>query len=65
MERFQRTRGVLRLMAVVISVLWERNDRAPLILPGSLPLDHPRVRQELTRYLGDAWNGVVDSRHGR
>lgn len=61
MERFQRTRGVLRLMAVVISVLWEANDRSPLILPGSLPLYNSRVKQELTRYLGDAWNAVVDS----
>ncbi len=61
MERFQRTRGVLRLMAATIGVLWESNDRAPLIMPGSLPLEHPRVRQELTRYLGDAWNAVVDS----
>lgn len=61
MERFQRTRGVLRLMAVVISVLWEANDRSPLIMPGSLPLYHSRVRQELTRYLGDTWNAVVDS----
>ena len=26
MERFQRTRGVLRLMAVVINVLWEAQD---------------------------------------
>jgi predicted AAA+ superfamily ATPase len=61
MERFQRTRGVLRLMAVVISVLWEAGDRSPLIMPGSLPLADARVRQELTRYLGDAWNAVVDS----
>jgi predicted AAA+ superfamily ATPase len=61
MERFQRTRGVLRLLAVVISVLWEANDRSPLIMPGSLPLYEARVKQELTRYLGDAWNAVVDS----
>ena len=61
MERFQRTRGVLRLMAKVINVLWETNDRSPLILPGSLPLYDSSVRQELTRYLGDAWNAVVDS----
>ena len=28
LERFQRTRGVLRLMAAVIHELWERDDRA-------------------------------------
>ncbi len=28
--KFQRTRGVLRLMAAVIHRLWESNDRSPL-----------------------------------
>ena len=39
LERFQRTRGVLRLMAAVIHELWEREDRGLLIMPGSLPID--------------------------
>ena len=30
--KFQRTRGVLRLMAAVIHSLWEKGDRNPLIL---------------------------------
>ncbi len=60
LERFQRTRGVLRLMATVIHRLWEDNDRSPMITPGSLPLYDPRVRDELTRYLGEQWNSVVD-----
>ncbi len=60
LERFQRTRGVLRLMANTIHALWERGDAAPLIMPGSLPLDSARVRDEMTRYLGDQWNAVVD-----
>ena len=33
---FQRTRGVLRLMAAVIHSLWEKGDRNPLILPAHL-----------------------------
>ena len=61
LERFQRTRGVLRLMAAVIHELWMRNDQSPMIMPGSFPLDVPSVRDELTRYLDDPWNGVVDS----
>ena len=61
LERFQRTRGVLRLMASVIHELWMRQDPSPMIMPGSFPLDVPNVRDELTRYLGDSWNGVVDS----
>ena len=60
LERFQRTRGVLRLMAAVIHELWASDDRSGLILPGSIPLDAPPVREELLRYLPDGWNAVVD-----
>ena len=34
LERFQRTRGVLRLMSTVINALWQVNDAYPLIMPG-------------------------------
>ncbi|WP_165173327.1 DUF499 domain-containing protein [Adlercreutzia sp. ZJ242] len=61
LETFQRTRGVLRLMAAVIHELWMSQDASPMIMPGSLPLDVPNVRDELTRYLDENWNGVVDS----
>jgi len=47
--KFQRTRGVLRLMAAVIHSLWEKGDRSPLILPSTIPIDDPRVQFELTR----------------
>ena len=60
LQRFQRTRGVLRLMASVIHQLWASDDRSGLILPGSIPLDAPRVREELLRYLPESWNAVVD-----
>jgi predicted AAA+ superfamily ATPase len=59
LERFQRTRGVLRLMAAVIHQLWQSGDASPLIMPGSLPLYAPRVRDELLRYLNDQWNAVL------
>lgn len=61
LEHFQRTRGVLRLMAAVIHQLWENGDRSGLILPGSIPIDTPRVREELLRYLPEGWNAVVDN----
>jgi predicted AAA+ superfamily ATPase len=63
LERFQRTRGVLRLMAAVVHALWSSNDRAPLILPASIPLDDPRVAGELTRHLDDtaSWPPVIDA----
>ena len=60
LEKFQRTRGVLRLMATVIHELWVRNDRSLAILPGSIPLDAQRVRNELLHYLPDNWNAIVD-----
>ncbi len=60
LERFQRTRGVLRLMAAVIHELWMSNDASPMIMAGSLPMDVPAVRDELTRYLSEEWNGIVD-----
>jgi predicted AAA+ superfamily ATPase len=58
--KFQRTRGVLRLMAAVIHSLWERGDRAPLILPSTIPIDDPRVQFELTRYLSDNWVPIIE-----
>lgn len=61
LERFQRTRGVLRLMAAVVHELWTQNDQGPLIMPGNLPLYAPKIRDELTRYLGDQWSIIVDT----
>jgi len=58
--KFQRTRGVLRLMAAVIHSLWEKGDRNPLILPSTLPIDDDRVRSELTRYLSDNWTPIIE-----
>ena len=60
LERFQRTRGVLRLMAAVIHNLWARNDASLLILPCSVGLDTPTVRDELTRYLPEGWTPVLE-----
>jgi predicted AAA+ superfamily ATPase len=58
--KFQRTRGVLRLMAAVIHSLWEKGDRNPLILPSTLPIDDTRVQSELTRYLSDNWAPIIE-----
>ena len=58
--KFQRTRGVLRLMAAVIHSLWEKGDRNPLIMPANIPIDEPRVQFELTRYLSDNWVPILE-----
>jgi hypothetical protein len=61
LERFQRTRGVLRLMSEVIHALWIGEDASPLIMPGSIPLATARVNAELTQYLQDSWKTVIDA----
>lgn len=61
LERFQRTRGVLRMMAAVIHQLWTQGDQSLLILPGTLPLASTPVRNELLRYLPETWDAVFDT----
>ncbi|QXT62660.1 Swt1 family HEPN domain-containing protein [Tessaracoccus palaemonis] len=61
LERFQRTRGVLRLMSTVVHALWKGEDSSPLIMPGSLPLATSSVNSELTQYLQDSWKTIIDA----
>jgi len=61
LERFQRTRGVLRLMSTVIHALWVGEDASPLIMPGSIPLATANVNAELTQYLQDSWKPIIDA----
>jgi len=60
LEHFQRTRGVLRLMAAVIHELWMANDASAMIMPGSFPLNISKVKEELVRYLNPTWNTIID-----
>lgn len=59
-DKFQRTRGVLRLMAIVVHELWERQDGHLMIMPGTIPMDIDAVQNELTRYLEENWRPVID-----
>lgn len=59
-EGFQRTRGVLKLMAKVIYRLWQDDNKDLMILPGSLPLYDGSARNELVYYLGPGWDPVID-----
>jgi hypothetical protein len=61
LERFQRTRGVLRLMNTVIHALWVGEDQSPLIMPASIPIGASSVNSELTQYLQDSWKAVIDA----
>jgi predicted AAA+ superfamily ATPase len=60
LDKFQRTRGVLRLMAAVIHTLWNRDDKNLLILPATVPADDSSVQFELTRYVEDHWVPVIE-----
>ena len=57
--QFQKTRGILRLMAKIIHFLWENNDQGPLILPANIPMDSSEIQSELMRYLAPPWSAVI------
>jgi uncharacterized protein len=59
LDKFQRTRGVLRLLAKVVHRLWESQDVSLMILPSSVPIFDGAVRSELTRYLPDVWEPII------
>ncbi len=65
---FQRTRGVLRMLANCVSRLWLKGDVGSLIMPGDIPLTDPALAAEFTRLLTGNWNPVmseVDSEGSR
>ncbi len=59
-DGFQRTRGVLKLMAKVIYRLWKDDNKDLMILPGSLPLYDGNARNELTYHLPGGWDAVLE-----
>jgi len=59
LEKFQRTRGVLRLMAQVIHELWMNGDPSVLIMPGSVAVSSPRIEPELLHYLDVSWQSII------
>ena len=66
--QFQRTRGVLRMMANCISYLYRQNDACPLIMPATLPFRNASLGNEFERLLPGQWQAVlseVDSDHSQ
>jgi uncharacterized protein len=59
LEKFQKTRGVLRLMAQVVHELWMNNDPSIMIMPGNVSISSPRVEPELLHYLESHWQGII------
>ena len=56
---FQRTRGVLRLLARVVGDLQEREHPAPLIQPAHLNLANTAIRREFVKHIGNVYEGVI------
>ena len=59
LAQFQRTRGVLRMMASCVSYLYRNNDSNPLIMPANLPLRDQSLAAEFDRLLPGNWGPVI------
>jgi predicted AAA+ superfamily ATPase len=64
-DGFQRTRGVLKLLAKVIYQLWKDANQDAMIMPGNLPLYDSSARNELTYYLPADLGPGTRERHRR
>lgn len=60
LDKFQKTRGVLQYMAIIIHRLWNSNDQDPLIMPASIPLEDTSVRIKSTHYLPQGWDPIIE-----
>ncbi len=58
---FQRTRGVLRLLANVVDDLYNKEKNIDMILPSDIGLDCPAVRQEFLKHIGNEYERIVGS----
>ncbi|MEY9983424.1 hypothetical protein ABH995_002761 [Bradyrhizobium yuanmingense] len=60
LDKFQRTRGVLRFMANVVGVLWHERVPDPLIMPSRVPIANDRIRASVLYPLDPAFGAIVD-----
>jgi len=58
---FQRTRGALRLLANVVSDLWQHKHAAPLIQAAHINLAEPAIRREFLKHIGNEYDGVISA----
>ena len=59
LQRFQRTRGVLRLLANCVGNLYRSGDSSPLIMPGDMPFRDAGVGGELAKLLSGNWDPAL------
>jgi hypothetical protein len=58
---FQRTRGVLRLLAEILHDNFVRQDPSPLIQPANINLSNPRIRRMFIQHIGEVFESVLAS----
>ena len=61
LEKFQRTRGILKIMANAVYALWSGESRTPLITPAMLPFRDVKVRTALLEPLHSAFGPILQS----
>ncbi len=61
LDRFQRTRGVLKFVAESARRIWLSQSKDPMIQPASIPLGDPGVSGSMIEPLeGPAWGAILD-----
>lgn len=58
---FQRTRGVLRLLASVVEELYQQEKNIDLILPGDINLWNQSIRNEFLHHIGPEYESILGS----
>jgi len=58
---FQRTRGVLRLLAEIVHDNFVRQDPSPLIQPANINLSNSRIRRMFVDHIGEVFESVLGS----
>lgn len=58
---FQRTRGVLRLLAEVVADLYNRKIPSPLIQSSLVNLENQSIRREFIKHIGNEYDSVISA----
>jgi len=56
---FQRTRGVLRLLAEIVADLYKRKIPSPLIQSSLVNLENQAIRREFIKHIGNQYDSVI------
>jgi hypothetical protein len=59
--KFQRTRGVMTILAWVAHDLYSRRVPSPLIQSSLVNLENTKIRSHFITYIGNEYNSVIDS----